>query len=299
MHDLGGQLGVVVVGVVLGVDGAELVAAVLHHEEGLRDGVPSEGEDVPMAGGVVEAVGLRLVRLVGVEAPEAAVRLQELRGVLSLGAPGAVGIAVGIGGRADLHEEAAGLVEGEGLGIVLLSGGEGLDHGLRLPCGRQLPRGEAVAIDGGGGRVIEPPVTQRDARASPRAESLLDVGPAVTVGVAQRDDADLAGLDVDVPVRGDGEEAQGPEVVGDHDRPKARGELDAPVVRIRDREPGADGGSGDDEREEEQSFHGEQQSIHGGITYRVGPSPEFYRAMGSAIPGVDGTTPARPRPVVG
>src|SRR5207249_9090622 len=86
---------------------------------GLRDGVPGDGEHVAVAGGEVIAVGLLLVRLVGIEAPPAAVGLQELGRVLPLRPLGPVGIAVGVGWRSDLDEEPARLVEREALGLVL------------------------------------------------------------------------------------------------------------------------------------------------------------------------------------
>ena len=80
--------------------------------------------------------------------------------------------------------------------------------------------------------MVQVAVVHRDARPSPGAEGLLQVGAAVAVGVAQGDDARLAGLHVDIAGRAHGDVAQGPEGVGEHDRMEPGRQLDAAVVRI-------------------------------------------------------------------
>ena len=239
-HVLGRLLGVVLVRVVRGIHRAQVVAPHLHDEEVLGRGIPGDGQHVAVAGRVVEAVGLGLVELARVEAPPPAVRLQELRRVLALGAQSAVLLsAVGIGGRADLDVELAVRPEREGLRVVLSLVGQARHHELRRPFRHQLARRHLVTVDGAGGRGIEIAVAQRDPAPAALAERFLHVGAAVAVRVAQGNDAAETRLHVDVSVRGHGQEADGTggipvlQRVCDHDGAEAFGQRDAAVVGIR------------------------------------------------------------------
>ena len=244
-----------------------------------------------MARRVVEAVGFSLVRLGRVEAPEAAVGLQELRRVLPLGALGAVGVAHRVGRRPHLDVEAAVLVEGERLGLVLVLGRQAGDDRLLLARGLELALSQLVAVDRGVRRVVEPAVAHRDAGTTAVAERLLHVGAAVAGGVAQADDAGLAGLHIDVAVRRRRDVAQRPERVGENDCMEAGRQLDAAVIRIGLRQrrrgekgPGGEGGQ-DDERDAggpaRDAGHGSsardhicaRRSVAG--TQTSGPSPAF------------------------
>jgi hypothetical protein len=91
---LGYPLGIVELVVVFRRHDVQIVAAHLHHEEVLRDGVPGQRQRVAESRRELNAVGLGLVQPVRVEPPEAAVLLQELRRVQSLGAPLPVALAV-------------------------------------------------------------------------------------------------------------------------------------------------------------------------------------------------------------
>jgi hypothetical protein len=226
----------------------------------------------------VEAVDLGLIELAGVEAPPAAVGLQELRRVLALGPQAAVpGSAVRIGGRADLDVELAVRPEGEGLGVVLPPVGKARDHELLRGRRHQLAGRELVAIHSAGARVIEIAVAEGDPAPAALAERLLDVGAAVAIRVAQGDDAALVRLHVDIAVCGDGQEADGArgvpvlQGVRHHHRPKALGQRDAAVVGIRNQRsggagPGRRGRRGlalDRGSHGSRSEHGEHQDMYG------------------------------------
>jgi hypothetical protein len=255
VHLLGGRFGVVLVAIGVGCDGVELVAAHHHDEERLRHGIARDREDVAVAARVVVAVGLLLVRLARVEAPEAAVRLQELGRVLALGAPCPVRRAVGVRRRAHLDVQHAGLVERERLRVVLVLVGQPGDDDLGLALRHERAGRHLVAEDRRGRRRVEPAVAQRDACTAARAERRAGLGAAVAVGVAQRDDANGLHLDVDVAVRRDRHEAERPEIVGHHDGAEAGRQLDPAVVLVRGWK-GRAGGRGESNRERgDQSSH--------------------------------------------
>ena len=84
------------------------------------------------------SIRLRLIGFVGGEAPVAAVCFQEFRGILANGAARAVGLAEGVGRRADLDVEPAVGTEGKGLGVVLAAIGQLLDDALRAADGHKF-----------------------------------------------------------------------------------------------------------------------------------------------------------------
>src|SRR5688572_23911843 len=127
-----------------------------------------------VAGGKVMAVGLSLVGLVGIEAPVAAVGLEEFSGVLADGTEGAVGLTEGVGGRADLNVELAVGAEGEGFGGVLAAIGEVADDALGFAGGNEFAGSAFVAENVIVGGMIQPFAAKGDAGAAAGAE-LLDL----------------------------------------------------------------------------------------------------------------------------
>ena len=164
-----------------------------------------------MAGGEMITVCLRLVKLVRIIAPKAAVSFQKLGGIFAGRARrhvGPVGIAVGVGGRTRLDVKLAVAAESKGLGLMLTLIRQAGDHGLGFARRDQLAGSQFVAIDRAVARVVKPVAAQSDARAAAGTELLFLLEAAVTVFVAQRNDATEGGFGVDITVRRDGKEAQ-------------------------------------------------------------------------------------------
>ncbi len=96
MKFLGVALGIVEGVIVVGVNDVQVVAAHHAHEEILRGRLPRKREAMAVAGGETHAVGLGLVGLVRIVAPETAVGFLEFRhllGAVTLRTKLAVGLA--------------------------------------------------------------------------------------------------------------------------------------------------------------------------------------------------------------
>ena len=80
MEFLGREGGILFDRVKVGPELVQLVAPVLNEVERVGLGVPVEGDGVPDAGRISRAVAERLTGLVGREAPDAGVLLQQVAG---------------------------------------------------------------------------------------------------------------------------------------------------------------------------------------------------------------------------
>ena len=269
VHDLRDALGVVEFIVEFRGDDVEVVATHLGDEKLLRYRVKLQPHRMPVSGREPRAVGLGLVEPVGVEAPETAVRFLEFRdfdGRLALRPFAAVAFAEDVVGRTDLHQQPTLVVEGEGLGVVVLFRGQILHDGFHRARRHEFARGVLVAVDRGAAGVIEPAVVKQDVRATVAGTELLDqVGATVAVGVTQRPDQPEFALGVDVTVGCDGQATQllrriadafvDHEIVGIDQRPETRRQGNGAVVGVGGRQVrgggrGA-GGQGGEHREQD------------------------------------------------
>src|SRR5262249_26818689 len=119
IHHFGGQLGILLFGIVVGKH-VQLVAAMLHHEQLIALVVPVDPHYIADAGGIAYAFGIRLVLLVGPELPYAARFVEHGAGVLSFGACHAVEQLAGVERRADVYVDISLVVQYDRFGIVLL-----------------------------------------------------------------------------------------------------------------------------------------------------------------------------------
>ena len=183
------QLGALLGRVEVRIQVVQLIAAV-HHEvqlAGLR--VPVQRHDVARAGDEALAVRERLAGLVGIEAPDAGMLLEQGAGLLAGRALRPILLLAGVRGCSDVDVEVARIIDGNSLGGMAALLRKALDHRLRRAIGRQIVLRQRIAVDRLVARGVEKAVVDREARAGVLAEVHAVIDGAVAVLVAQRHDA--------------------------------------------------------------------------------------------------------------
>ena len=244
---LGGQrrllLGLVEAGEVL----VQLVPPVLGGVDQVPARVRGDALAVTDAGRVAILRREGLVELVRVVAPDAAARLQ-LGARLDAGRLGdAVLLLAGVGGGGDVDVQHPVGVDREGVHRVITTERQARDHDLGRGGRDDGVRREGVLhdpvlrLDVQRVLVEHDPGATRAAVGRTRAEALDDVRLAAAGRVAERDEeaarvrgtvavvAAAPGVEVDDAVRGDGDMARVPEIVGEHRRAEAGRELEPRV----------------------------------------------------------------------
>jgi hypothetical protein len=209
---------------------AQLIAAVLHDPQVAIVRVDGDRDRVADSARKVLTLGLRLIQLPCVEAPDSGARF-ELRTRIDTGGlelPIVTLAGVRPGANVDVERAVGG--DRERLGGMSLRR-EPLHHHFRFARGRQRPGGKPIAKDVGRVLDVEKAVEESDLAAMKVAKLAALVGDTIAVSIPETDDAPTLEGDEHITVRRDRQMTGLGEAVGEDRGAKALRQRNAPVVR--------------------------------------------------------------------